>query len=152
MPRMILAASLLLALSSSAMAGQVYKWVDAQGVTHFGAQPPEGQEATSVNTSVPKPRPALPRLDREIAQPATPLPESKPVGDQKAIDEKVKAEVATQEAERRKYCENIRTNLAQLQNNPRLRAEVNGEVRRLSEEERQSRMKEAEKAISENCN
>ncbi|MDE3735609.1 DUF4124 domain-containing protein [Pseudomonas resinovorans] len=152
MHRMILAASLLLALSTSAMAGQVYKWVDAQGVTHFGAQPPEGQEATSVNTSVPKPRPALLRLDSEIAQPAAPLPQSKPVGDQKAIDEKVKAEVATQEAERRKYCENIRTNLAQLQNNPRLRAEVNGEVRRLSEEERQSRMKEAEKAISENCN
>ncbi|MDT4872872.1 hypothetical protein FQZ97_1080820 [compost metagenome] len=133
------------------MAGQVYKWVDAQGVTHFGAQPPEGQPVTSVNTSVPKPRPSLPSLDSETTQPA-PLPESKPVGDQKAIDEKVKAEVATQEAERRKYCDTIRTNLAQLQNNPRLRAEVNGEVQRLTEEERQSRIKEAEKAIGDNCN
>ncbi|MNF04397.1 hypothetical protein D3C80_2039020 [compost metagenome] len=74
------------------------------------------------------------------------------MGDQKAIDEKVKADVASQEAERRKYCENIRTNLAQLQNNPRLRAEVEGEVRRLTEEERQSRIKEAEKAIGDNCN
>ncbi|MDH4567279.1 DUF4124 domain-containing protein [Pseudomonas sp. BN414] len=152
MHRMIFAGSLLLALSSSAMAGQVYKWVDAQGVTHFGAQPPEGQQATSVNTSVPKPRPSLPSLDSETSQPAAPLPESKPAGDQKAIDEKVKAEVATQEAERRKYCDTIRTNLAQLQNNPRLRAEVNGEVQRLTEEERQSRIKEAEKAIGDNCN
>jgi erythromycin esterase-like protein len=149
MHRMILAGSLLLALSTSAVAGQVYKWVDAQGVTHFGAQPPEGQQATSVNTSVPKPRPSLPRLDSEQPEPA--VPKSTPVGDQKAIDEKVKADVATQEAERRKYCETIRTNLAQLQNNPRLRAEVDGEMRRLSEEERQSRIKDAEKAIGENC-
>ncbi|MCY1295670.1 hypothetical protein D9M68_197940 [compost metagenome] len=149
MHRMILAGSLLLALSTSAMASQVYKWVDAQGVTHFGAQPPEGQQATSVNTSVPKPRPSLPRLDSEQPEPSPPT--STPVGDQKAIDEKVKADVATQEAERRKYCETVRTNLAQLQNNPRLRAEVDGEMRRLSEEERQSRIKDAEKAISENC-
>ncbi|UCO97438.1 DUF4124 domain-containing protein [Metapseudomonas lalkuanensis] len=152
MHRMIFAGSLLLALATTAMAGQVYKWVDAQGVTHFGAQPPDGQEATSVNTSIPKPRPSLPLLDSEIEQQQAQQPASKPVGDQKAIDEKVKAEVATQEAERRKYCDTIRTSLAQLQNNPRLRAEVNGEVRRLSEEERQSRIKDAEKAISENCN
>ncbi|QEY64882.1 DUF4124 domain-containing protein [Metapseudomonas lalkuanensis] len=152
MHRMIFAGSLLLALATTAMAGQVYKWVDAQGVTHFGAQPPDGQEATSVNTSIPKPRPSLPLLDSEIEQQQAQQPASKPVGDQKSIDEKVKAEVATQEAERRKYCDTIRTSLAQLQNNPRLRAEVNGEVRRLSEEERQSRIKDAEKAISENCN
>jgi hypothetical protein len=152
MHRMILAGSLMLALATSATAGQVYKWVDAQGVTHFGAQPPDGQEATSVNTSVPKPRPSLPRLDSEIEQQPAPQPASEPVGDQKAIDEKVKAEVATQEAERRKYCDTVRTNLAQLQNNPRLRTEVNGETRRLSEEERQSRITDAEKAISENCN
>ncbi|MCY1433681.1 hypothetical protein D9M71_497170 [compost metagenome] len=149
MHRMILAGSLLLALSTSAVASQVYKWVDAQGVTHFGAQPPEGQQATSVNTLVPKPRPSLPRLDSEQPEPA--VPRSTPVGDQKAIDEKVKADVAAQEAERRKYCETIRTNLAQLQNNPRLRAEVDGEMRRLGEEERQSRIKDSEKAISENC-
>ncbi|MGQ9984540.1 DUF4124 domain-containing protein, partial [Pseudomonas aeruginosa] len=40
MRRMILPASLLLALSSFAMAAPIYKWVDAEGVTHFGAQPP----------------------------------------------------------------------------------------------------------------
>ena len=42
MRRMILPASLLLALSSFAMAAPIYKWVDAEGVTHFGAQPPQG--------------------------------------------------------------------------------------------------------------
>ncbi|MCO2134923.1 DUF4124 domain-containing protein, partial [Pseudomonas aeruginosa] len=48
MRRMILPASLLLALSSFAMAAPIYKWVDAEGVTHFGAQPPQGAQATTV--------------------------------------------------------------------------------------------------------
>ncbi|MCO3241341.1 DUF4124 domain-containing protein, partial [Pseudomonas aeruginosa] len=52
MRRMILPASLLLALSSFAMAAPIYKWVDAEGVTHFGAQPPQGAQATTVNTPV----------------------------------------------------------------------------------------------------
>uniref|UniRef100_UPI00106A4283 DUF4124 domain-containing protein n=1 Tax=Pseudomonas aeruginosa TaxID=287 RepID=UPI00106A4283 len=53
MRRMILPASLLLALSSFAMAAPIYKWVDAEGVTHFGAQPPQGAQATTVNIPVP---------------------------------------------------------------------------------------------------
>ena len=71
--------------------------------------------------------------------------------EQQAIDEKVKKEVAAKEAERKQYCEKMRTNLAQLENNPRLREEVNGEVRRLDENERQKRIAEAKKAIAENC-
>ena len=46
----------------------------------------------------------------------------------------------------------MRTNLAQLQNNPRLRMEVGGEMRRLGEDERQAKIAESEKAIQENCN
>jgi hypothetical protein len=140
---MILTSSLLLVLSASAMASQVYKWVDAQGVTHFGAQPPQGQQATTINTAAPPPK---------IAEPATaPSFESIADPEQAAIDEKVKREIATQEAERKKYCQSVRTNLAQLENNPRVRVEVNGEVRRLNEEERQQRISEAKQAIGENC-
>ncbi len=148
MRRMILAGSLLLGLSSTVMAAQVYKWVDAQGITHFGAQPPEGQETKAISTTV-----APPPKSNEAAAPASPaLPkavENDP--EQKAIDEKVKKEVAVQEAERKKYCENTRTNLAQLQNNPRVREAVNGEVRKLTEEERQQRIVEMQKGINENC-
>ncbi len=55
MRRMILPASLLLALSSFAMTAPIYKWVDAEGVTHFGAQPPQGAQATTVNTQTAPP-------------------------------------------------------------------------------------------------
>ncbi|WP_137888252.1 DUF4124 domain-containing protein [Pseudomonas sp. 2FE] len=143
MRRMILTGSLLLALSATAMASQVYKWVDTQGITHFGAQPPQGQDATAVNTVTAPPKPPAPA--------AAPAPDSTTDAAQKAIDDKVKKDVATQELERKKYCETVRTNLAQLQNNPRLRAEVDGETHRLTEEERQGRITESEKAIAENC-
>jgi hypothetical protein len=141
MRRMILACSVLLALSTGATAGQIYKWVDAQGNVHFGSQPPEGQDAAAVNPN--------------ISQPKAPLPPTKtPAADteQEAVDEKVKQDIAKQETERKKYCETVRTNLAQLKNNPRVRVEEKGEMRRLTEEERQARIAESEKAVAENCN
>lgn len=141
MRRSLIASALIVLMSTPVMAAQVYKWVDAQGVTHFGAQPPEGQQATSVNTTI-APAPAV--------IPAK-LPQVGVDEEQQAIDEKVKKEVAAKETERKQYCEKMRTNLAQLENNPRLREEVNGEVRRLDEDERQKRIAEAKKAIAENC-
>lgn len=143
MRSLIVAGSLLFALSGSLMAGQIYKWVDAQGVTHFGAQPPAGQAAETLNTVVAPPKPAMPAN----------TPEQAATGDteQREIDRKVKEQVASQEAERKRYCETLRTNLAQLENNPRVRVEENGEVRRITEEERQSRIAEAKQKIGENC-
>ncbi|CAH0257699.1 DUF4124 domain-containing protein [Pseudomonas brassicacearum] len=138
--RMIfLTASLLVGLSPMCMAGQVYKWVDAQGVTHFGAQPPEGTEATTVIKSTPPP-----------AKPAAP-PSGGVIGDQKAIDQQVKKQIAEQEAQLKAFCEQARTNLAQLQNNPRVREDVEGEMRRLTDEERRQRIDETRKQIEENC-
>lgn len=144
MQRIILASTLLLALSSPSMAGQIYKWVDANGTTHYGAQPPQDRPATNVNTLVAPPRPATP--------PAAQAPtEASADAEQNAINAKVKADVAAQTAQIAENCKIFRTNLAQMQNNPRVRIEVDGELRRLTEEERQAKIVEAEKAIKENC-
>ncbi|MDX5372267.1 MAG: DUF4124 domain-containing protein [Pseudomonadaceae bacterium] len=143
MRRMILACSVLLALSTGATAGQIYKWVDAQGNVHFGSQPPEGQEAAEVNPNITQPKLA------PAAKPSSEAREEET--DQESIDRQVKQEVAKQEAERKQYCETIRRNLAQLENNPRVRVEEKGETRRLTEEERQARIAEIEKAIADNC-
>jgi hypothetical protein len=140
---MFLAGGLVLALCGNVMAAQVYKWVDAQGVTHFGAQPPQGQQVETVNTVTAPAKPA--------ATPA-PVAEDETEADQQSIDRKVKQQVAEQEAERKRYCETMRTNLAQLQNNPRVRVEEKGETRRITEEERQARIAETRDKIAENCN
>ncbi len=131
--------TLLIGLSPWCMAAQIYKWVDAQGVTHFDAQPPAGQSSTTLQTpSSPPPKPAA-------------MPGSGVLGDQKAIDSKVKKQVADQQTQLKQFCEQARTNLAQLQNNPRLREEVEGRLRRLDDAQRQERIIEAQKQISENC-
>ncbi|MFJ2538041.1 DUF4124 domain-containing protein [Pseudomonas sp. NPDC087614] len=131
--------TLLIGLSSWCSAAQIYKWVDAQGVTHFDAQPPQGQPSTSVQTpSSPAPKPAA-------------MPGNGVLGDQKAIDAKVRKQVADQQAQLKAFCEQARTNLAQLQNNPRLREEVEGKLRRLDDAQRQERIGETQKQIAENC-
>lgn len=85
-------------------------------------------------------------------QRAAPTVEEQLDPEQAAIDKKVKEEVAKQEAERKQYCETARTNLAQLENNPRLRIEEEGgEVRRVDENERQKRITDLKKSIAENC-
>ncbi|MNG02216.1 hypothetical protein D3C84_852330 [compost metagenome] len=132
-------AGLLVAISPLSMAAQIYKWVDAQGVTHFDAQPPQGQPATTIVTPAPS-----------VGKPPAPTPGGA-IGDQQAIDKSVKKQVARQQAELKVFCEQARTNLAQLQNNPRLREEVEGELRRLDDAQRQERIDETQKQIAQNC-
>lgn len=139
----IAAGALALALNGSAMAAQIYKWVDAEGITHFGAQPPSGQVAEAVNTSS-----SAPRAPAAAALPTQPEADA---DEQAIIDRQVKRQVAEQEAEVRAYCAQLRTSLAQLNNNPRLRVEEDGESRRLDENERQARIAETQKRIAEDC-
>lgn len=137
----MLAATLTLAVTcATGQAAQIYKWVDAQGVTHFDAQPPAGQSAQEIESQKPvTPPPAAP-VQPDANQ------------EQQAADAKVKKQVAAQDAKRKEYCERQHTNLAQLQNNPRVREEVNGEFRRFTEEERQARIAEIKKSIDDTCN
>lgn len=139
---MILAATLTIAIAPAVgQAAQIYKWVDAQGVTHFDAQPPAGQTAQEIDTAKPVAAPSAP-----------PPPSQEGAREQEAVDAKVRKQVAAQEAKRKEGCEEQRTNLAQLQNNPRVRQEVNGEFRRFTEEERQARIADVKTYLDDQCN
>lgn len=146
MRSILLACSVLLSLDL-ARAADVYKWVDAQGVTHFGAQPPQGVAATRIDLTTARPAEQQPLGE----QPLPKLDSESPADEQQAIDAKVRQQVAQREARRRQYCLEVRTNLAELQNNPRVRVEENGQLRRLGEDERQLRIEQAQKAIAEHC-
>ncbi|KFE46622.1 protein of unknown function [Pseudomonas congelans] len=134
---MILAAAL--AISATSQAASIYKWVDAQGVTHFDAQPPTGQPVQEINVQTPPP----------AAPPGIPADDG--AAQQREIDQKVKSQVKVQEAKRVENCENLRTNLAQLQNNPRVREQVGGVSRRLTDENRKTRIEETNRAIDDYC-
>ena len=139
---MILMAALSIAANAS-QAAPIYKWVDAQGVTHFDAQPPAGQQAQEINVQKPPP---------STAPAASTLPpDLEGAAQQRSIDAKVKSQIKQQEARRAENCETLRTNLAQLRNNPRVREATEDGSRRLSEEDRKSRIEETEKAINDNC-
>jgi hypothetical protein len=141
----ILGAALLCSLSAVCLAGQIYKWIDAQGQTHFDSQPPVNQSVQQIDLKQ-LPPPPPPRT-----LPSLPRAGDKAQAEQDAIDAKVKKQVAVQEVKRAAYCQDVRMNLAQLRNNPRARLDINGVIRRLTDEERETRTAEAEKAIQDNC-
>ncbi|AIS11080.1 glycosyltransferase [Pseudomonas chlororaphis subsp. aurantiaca] len=132
-------ASLLLAMTLPCQAGQIYKWVDAQGVTHFDAQPPQGVASTVIT---------LPKNPQGV--PRTPPPD-KPGAQHQVMDKQAKQQLARQEAERKRFCTQARASLAQLQNNPRLSENTEEGTRRLTEEQRQQRIAETQKAIDNHC-
>ncbi|MBX8609162.1 DUF4124 domain-containing protein [Pseudomonas cichorii] len=135
---MILAAALSMAVSTTSQAAQIYKWVDAQGVTHFDAQPPAGQQVEEINVQKPPPAPAASTA-------------SEPDPQQQEIDARVRKQVRAQEAKMADNCEVLRTNLAQLQNNPRVREQTEGGTKRLTDDERKARVAETQKTIAEYC-
>ncbi|MGY4492384.1 DUF4124 domain-containing protein [Pseudomonas sp. TE3610] len=142
--RAILIPAIALVLASPAgFAAQIYKWVDSQGVTHFDAQPPTGQNATAVDAARPvaPPPPAAPRArDPAQAQAA-----------QRAADQQVQQQVQDQNDQMAQFCDTSRNNLAQLQGNPRIRQEIGGELKPLTEEERQGKIALVQKQLAENC-
>ncbi|MBN6716774.1 DUF4124 domain-containing protein [Pseudomonas capsici] len=135
---MILAAALSMAVSTTSQAAQIYKWVDAQGVTHFDAQPPAGQQVEEINVQKPPPAP-------------TASTASEPDPQQQEIDARVRKQVRAQEAKMADNCEVLRTNLAQLQNNPRVREQTEGGTKRLTDDERKARVAETQRTIAEYC-
>jgi len=133
---------------------QVYRWVDDKGVTHFGAKPPEDKEAMRIDAkaapnpggSSAAPQPAATPDNKKTSSPAN-------SSNQQVLDEEqMIKELMEQEAEYTQFCEQNRTNLTQLRNNPRLRyTDDNGETHTVTEEIRQQRIVEAEQNIKDFC-
>ena len=146
MRRLATITSLLLVCSSSILAAPIYKWVDAQGTTHFGSEPPANQKVESINTKV-----FQPPVPEKTAGQAAAEEARKSSNTQADIDREVRKQIAEEEKALKKYCSEIRYNLAQLENNPRVLADIGGTPTRLSEEERQARIAEIKTAINERC-
>lgn len=130
-------------LSSLAVAEQMYRWVDDQGVAQFGQQPPEGRQYQRMDIiSAPPPGGAL----REPAPlPAPPTAAS----DQ---DQRQEANDQAMEARRLEQCGKLQTNLRTLESNPRLsRTNEAGEVERIGEDERQELIAQAKSDLESYC-
>ena len=116
-----------------------YKWVDENGVTHYTARKPYDKDAEAISVSTGQPRDAdgQPiRLEDEATGPG---------GQQSAASDPD----ANKDPER---CKIAQSNLKVINENARIREKTDdGSFRFLSEEEKATRKKAAEQAISESC-
>jgi len=144
-------ATLLMICSAPAGAQQVYRWVDDKGRTHFGAQPPQGIQATRIDSKAPQ-KSGSTATTASSAVSGSNRPLAADDAEQQALDKQVKDEVMAQEAERVEFCKQTRMDLAQLRNNPRLGyTDEAGKTHILDEKQRQQRIADAERSIAEIC-
>ena len=150
----------LLCLSGPAL-GEVYKWVDEDGVVNYSAQPPGNQDATAVDT---------PDQPRKTTTDATAGAAADPAGGRKATAEDIAdatrpdpapaAEPGNQdtdssqltEEEQVAECQRSRQIIAEVE--PRTRVVVTdseGNSQRLSDTERLALLEEKRAYIAENC-
>jgi hypothetical protein len=142
---------LLIVLSSgvslASHAGGIYKWVDGNGVVHFGEKPPASAQSQTVTVKGTAPSSdavaAQKRLDDLRA--ASSKPARKDDGATAAQDEENRKKIA-------RNCEIYRNNLETMKNNPRVKETLpNGEMVFIGDDEKTKRLAETEKLIAKHC-
>lgn len=142
----------LLALASllpfTAAHGDVYKWVDENGVVHYSDQKPMGQDATTMEVRTKPARSASQPSDR-LQQQVDTLNRNQEV---EAVRQQQQAEEEQARQARQERCERARKNLETMSQRSRLQVEeADGSVRYLSPEEIVEQKERAEKIIQEEC-
>ncbi|PSF05876.1 DUF4124 domain-containing protein [Marinobacter fuscus] len=148
MNRKTLLLTIVLAAAPAIGSGaSVYKWTDANGVTHFGDRQPTGQSAEQVNVRAGTSR--NPPAQRQSAQEQLEALES-----EQAAQQQRQKESAVEEARRKQReanCSTARANLGIIESNARIRVEENGESRYLSPEEIEQQRQQFQRIADENC-
>ncbi len=144
----------LLFLAMDVMAGnEIYRWVDENGVVHFGEQPPEKGNAQSVSVQQSAGMDANPSTDTTPANPEDPL-EPQPSVAQQRRDERAEKRAEREENERiiAEACTQRRTLVSQLEPSTRVMVRMeDGTVTRLDDNVRLETLNEAKTYITNNC-
>lgn len=134
----------LILLGSAAQAGEIYRWTDAQGRTHYGDQPPaSGGEKI---TEPPPPSPLSPdevnvRLEAIRAQRQT-------AAEERALAKEAQAKTAAERKQRAAECVAARQQRDAMQAAQRIR-DADGNW--YTGEERLQKMRDLEAAIRKHC-
>lgn len=137
-----------LMLCAPLQAGEIYKWVDEEGVTHYSQQPPPSGEAARVGVDRP-PDEEIERERREMQETGERLEARR---EERREAEQQAQEKAAEREQREQRCADLRSTLKKLTENRRLLVpDGDGDVRRLPEEERQQRVAERRRQIEEEC-
>jgi len=148
----------LLYASTSNAEDDYYTWIDENGVVNYSEHDPQGFDARFVSRSHRFGYQSDEPLEQETPEQsatqgtAAPAPE-----EERDIDTEIAIQKARIDKEiaaaKKSNCNIGKLNLAQLENYNRIKVEdEDGQIRVLSEEEKQSRVDKAKTTISENCN
>lgn len=132
------------ALSAAAADGS-YRWMDKQGGVHFGDQPPAGVSAEPV-------RPPLPPGAGEEQKALQELEQQRSRQEAEEAEQQKKArQQRLREADRKAACTDSQARRQRLERSRQLEILPDGSARRLTEEERQARIRETDNRIAETC-
>jgi rRNA maturation endonuclease Nob1 len=134
------------------MGSEVYRYVDSNGVVTYAQQLPYGVQGERITTVAGAPTKAAPAVATVPEKPAEPVlsPQQQAMLDKlKAADQARKDEIATI---REANCKRSQEVLMRLLEHGRIRVkEPNGQEVRMTEEERERRIAEAQTGIVANC-
>lgn len=143
------AATMTLALSSAAVAGDIYKWVDENGNVHYGDKPVSTQSERMAINSRPTDTTRVAAQTQARIQART---EAREAEAEAAANGPSEEELQAQAAERRQACERSRADMQRLVTSRRIyREDESGERVYLDESEMQATRQRVEDQISEFC-
>ncbi len=138
----------ILLIMATASFADIYKWVDADGQTHYGQQAPKNQQSEFIKAPQPpaiNPAHAQKSVDTLIDQQAEATKQKQKRLKQAKID-------AKQAATRKENCSLAQHNLQQYQNSPNRRVmDSDGNVTRPSENDRQNKIAEFQQHVKDYC-
>lgn len=136
-------------LCVSAAHGEIYRWVDADGLVHYSQSPPPVGVTGEAMRGAPKPAVDPDAAQKALQERVGKIDEQKQkTGEAKDLEGKVKEEIE----KRKKNCEVARNNLQTLETlGGKKIQDSQGNVIRLSEEERLQKITEANKQIKDWC-
>ena len=136
--------------SNAVLAGKIYKWTDAEGNVHYGSEKPAEAEAEKMKvdtstTGVDTGAEALDNLKQQADDEAEKIKEEG-IPEQPPVPSLPMKEV-------KQRCQAAKQDLATIQSRGQLKErDEKGEVRYVSEEEKQRRIKAAKQQVREYCN
>jgi hypothetical protein len=129
--------------STHAFAERIYKWVDDQGTTHYGARPPIDRPSQEIRINTPQAGQSDASTEPKSSDAQSKAKDEQPVPEK--IDKRNKEAIA-------RNCDIYRQNLKVMNESGRVRVqETDGQMRMLPEEERQEKIKQAQEYLKQYC-
>jgi len=142
--KLILLAILISSSPSLATSGEIFKWKDQQGNTHYSDIKPSNADAKSLSV----------RAGKSTNQASDPKERAKALGERKQKELEIAAnnlQQKEQSAQNEKMCDDIRSNLKKIAEKSRIKIMDNGEYRYLSPEEINEKKAVFQKQLNEFC-